>query len=179
MKIFKPSRRKALKQQTINADQIYKRIETKYLIDENQKEVFYRSEDWQSAKFFVYENYEKVCFCCYDTKQLQIDHIKPLSLFPEKCLDIFNLQILCKTCNQLKSNRSKKKFKRLKKNQRIKYTVNRDELKRKWMKYFPLKNKFNVITNDKDKKILIDSKLTEIEKIQIILGKNGGKRRGF
>lgn len=35
---------------------------------------------------------------------LTIDHIKPVSIFPDSSMDINNLQVLCWECNQTKSN---------------------------------------------------------------------------
>jgi hypothetical protein len=43
--------------------------------------------------------------CCYSTtKPLHVDHIKPVSKYPELKLEFDNLQILCENCNLGKSN---------------------------------------------------------------------------
>jgi len=43
---------------------------------------------------------------CLSVKELQGDHIKPKSLYPHESLNIHNIQILCRYCNELKSNYS-------------------------------------------------------------------------
>jgi len=41
---------------------------------------------------------------CGSTENIEVDHIKPRSKFPELRWDFDNLQILCRKCNVLKWN---------------------------------------------------------------------------
>lgn len=67
---------------------------------------FYLSSAWKTLRYRVFETYGRKCLLCgTDQETLHVDHIKPRSLFPELELDINNLQVLCATCNQGKSNR--------------------------------------------------------------------------
>jgi|688.fasta_scaffold566903_2 5-methylcytosine-specific restriction endonuclease McrA len=68
------------------------------------KESFYMTDQWRSLRKQVLKKYGSVCMKCQSKKQIHIDHIKPRSLFPELELDFDNLQVLCKTCNERKSN---------------------------------------------------------------------------
>ncbi|MBX0289734.1 HNH endonuclease [Hymenobacter sp. HSC-4F20] len=49
------------------------------------------------------------CQCCGRTRKdgvaIQVDHIKPRSRYPKLCLTFSNLQVLCWSCNQGKSNK--------------------------------------------------------------------------
>lgn len=69
---------------------------------------FYKTPEWKYLRRCAFLIYGRECHCCYSegSKQhpLHIDHIKPKSLFPQLCLDITNLQVLCEECNMLKSN---------------------------------------------------------------------------
>ena len=47
----------------------------------------------------------KCCACNSTEAELHIDHIKPVSKYPELAFDINNLQVLCKDCNLSKSNK--------------------------------------------------------------------------
>ena len=66
---------------------------------------FYNSREWKELRFRVLIHYQRKCMACYATnKQLHVDHIKPISKFPELKLDFENLQILCDDCNIGKLN---------------------------------------------------------------------------
>jgi len=69
---------------------------------------FYASKVWKTVRLRALQIYGAECHCCSDkgTRQepLHVDHIKPRSLYPRLSLDITNLQILCKRCNEKKSN---------------------------------------------------------------------------
>jgi hypothetical protein len=43
---------------------------------------------------------------CGAESNLELDHIKPTSKFPELTFEFSNLQILCKSCNAKKSNKT-------------------------------------------------------------------------
>mgnify|MGYP003675798593 CR=1 FL=1 len=46
------------------------------------------------------------CFKCGCSDNLEIDHIKPESKYPELALDENNVQLLCRSCNASKGNRN-------------------------------------------------------------------------
>ncbi|WP_248579895.1 HNH endonuclease signature motif containing protein [Nocardioides sp. InS609-2] len=50
---------------------------------------------------------------CGSTEELQADHIKPASLYPELALDIDNMQTLCGPCNRRKSDSNDQSVERL------------------------------------------------------------------
>lgn len=70
----------------------------------NKNKRFYDSKKWSTIRKKVFLIYDRKCMACGSTKELQVDHIKPRSKFPELELDIYNLQILCKKCNFEKFN---------------------------------------------------------------------------
>lgn len=70
---------------------------------------FLRTWAWRELRYATIKRYGPVCMCCGATARtsgepIQVDHIKPRSLFPELALDPENLQPLCSPCNQGKSN---------------------------------------------------------------------------
>lgn len=66
--------------------------------------LFLLRKEWVELRKSALAMYGSVCHKCGTTKNIQVDHIKPKSKYPELSLDINNLQILCWTCNRLKSN---------------------------------------------------------------------------
>jgi hypothetical protein len=65
---------------------------------------------WRELRYATIKRYGPVCQCCGATPKtsgepIQVDHIKPRSLFPELAMDPENLGILCAPCNQGKSNK--------------------------------------------------------------------------
>lgn len=67
---------------------------------------FYDSRAWKKLRLRVFKAYFPICMKCGGTKILQVDHIKPRSLFPELELRFNNMQILCRECNMEKSNKN-------------------------------------------------------------------------
>ena len=70
---------------------------------------FLRSEEWLMLRANAIAKHGCRCMRC-GTKMktlssINVDHIKPRSLFPHLAFDIDNLQILCGPCNKLKCNR--------------------------------------------------------------------------
>lgn len=70
---------------------------------------FLRTWAWRELRYATIKRYGPVCQCCGATAKtsgepIQVDHIKPRSLFPELAMDPENLQVLCAPCNQGKSN---------------------------------------------------------------------------
>ena len=65
----------------------------------------YGSIKWKRLRYPVLRaNNFKCCACNTSSVELHIDHIKPISKYPELAFSINNLQVLCKDCNLSKSN---------------------------------------------------------------------------
>lgn len=72
---------------------------------------FFRSNEWKEIRFRVLEKYGRECMCCGETKgAMNVDHIKPKSIYPELSLNFDNLQVLCKACNEGKGVTSQTDF---------------------------------------------------------------------
>ena len=68
--------------------------------------LFYKTREWREVRYKVFVRFGKKCQCCGSTDgYLHVDHILPRSKYPDKELDIENLQILCEACNIGKSNK--------------------------------------------------------------------------
>lgn len=71
----------------------------------NSIKLFMKSDDWKLLRFSVLRKYGYKCMACHKKNtELHVDHIKPVSIYPELARDINNLQVLCKDCNIGKSN---------------------------------------------------------------------------
>lgn len=71
---------------------------------------FLRTWAWRELRYATIKRYGPICMCCGATAKtsgepIQVDHIKPRSLFPELALDPENTQVMCGPCNQGKSNK--------------------------------------------------------------------------
>lgn len=66
---------------------------------------FYRSAEWKSARQECLTRMGAVCAQCGSTERMNVDHIKPRSLFPELALEPANLRPLCWPCNRAKAAR--------------------------------------------------------------------------
>ena len=67
---------------------------------------FYSSDEWQEMKRLINNFYDARCMKCGVIKTMfHVDHILPRSLYPEYELHPDNLQRLCKSCNEAKSNK--------------------------------------------------------------------------
>ena len=66
---------------------------------------FYNSTDWRHLRAKFFKKNPKYCKNCGKSSNLQVDHIKPRSKFPELALEYSNLQILCQRCNSSKGNK--------------------------------------------------------------------------
>ena len=65
---------------------------------------FYKSDEWALLRYAALEKSRGRCECCgasgqEDGIRLMVDHIKPISKFPELRADPDNLQVLCAQCN--------------------------------------------------------------------------------
>lgn len=66
---------------------------------------FYLSDDWEYIRDLTRKLYGKKCMKCRSVDTIKhVDHIRPRSLYPDLELNIRNLQILCKECNEEKCN---------------------------------------------------------------------------
>lgn len=70
---------------------------------------FLRTWAWRELRYATIKRYGPVCMCCGATAKtsgepIQVDHIKPRSLFPALALDPESLQVMCGPCNMGKSN---------------------------------------------------------------------------
>ncbi len=63
---------------------------------------FYRSLAWRQIRYLALKN-SGGCNCCGATAAqgalLHVDHIKPISKYPELKLSLDNVQVLCEDCN--------------------------------------------------------------------------------
>lgn len=67
--------------------------------------VFYRSKQWLALRIRVFATYGRSCMKCRRADGIMhVDHIKPRSKYPELSLEFDNMQVLCESCNQEKSN---------------------------------------------------------------------------
>jgi 5-methylcytosine-specific restriction endonuclease McrA len=64
---------------------------------------FLESDEWLKLRFLAIQKYGRRCMCCgakpEDGAVIQVDHIKPRSIYPELAANINNLQVLCRECN--------------------------------------------------------------------------------
>lgn len=69
---------------------------------------FLDSKEWKRLRLQALKKHGSRCQCCGDGPHngamLNVDHIKPRSLFPELALHLDNLQVLCGLCNEGKGN---------------------------------------------------------------------------
>lgn len=65
---------------------------------------FCDSPEWRALRAQVLEYYGKECMKCEATDcVIQVDHIRPKSLYPELRLEFKNMQVLCRECNRAKA----------------------------------------------------------------------------
>ncbi len=68
-----------------------------------KKDEFQSSRLWQELRKKVLDFYGKTCMKCKrHDRVMQVDHIRPKSLYPEFKLDFRNMQVLCLECNKEK-----------------------------------------------------------------------------
>lgn len=85
-------------------------VRFKYLIGRDQKKVFYQSPEWKALRKFALEIFKNECFKCGSCEEIQVDHISPISIKPWLALHPKNIQLLCKKCNESKSNKNSDRF---------------------------------------------------------------------
>jgi 5-methylcytosine-specific restriction endonuclease McrA len=81
-----------------------------YVEKEKPETCFYLGDDWKYLRRIIFRLYGRWCMKCTSTKDLHIDHIKPKSKYPHLSLRVDNLQVLCKHCNEEKSNLNEDDF---------------------------------------------------------------------
>ena len=59
---------------------------------------------WKAAKLACKERDDYRCVRCDSTEDLSVDHILPLSEYPELAFELENLQTLCRDCHTDKNN---------------------------------------------------------------------------
>lgn len=65
----------------------------------------YDDPRWKPLRYKTLRKYNFQCLSCNrGNLELHVDHIKPISKYPELAFDENNLQVLCKDCNLGKSN---------------------------------------------------------------------------
>ena len=64
---------------------------------------------WPRLREAAFNAYGRKCSACgamaKHGAKMHVDHIKPMSRFPEIALDLSNLQILCENCNLIKGDK--------------------------------------------------------------------------
>ena len=60
--------------------------------------------EWEALRVECFERDDYTCQWCGSTEELQADHVRPISEWPELALDLANLQTLCGSCNRHKSD---------------------------------------------------------------------------
>lgn len=70
---------------------------------------FYDRYAWKRLRYTILQKHGPKCMLCNATREdgavIQVDHIKPISIWPELALTESNLQVLCRDCNLGKSNK--------------------------------------------------------------------------
>lgn len=83
----------------------YKKVKYKrtYQNANERRDAFHASAAWQELRARVLDHYGRKCLRCGKTSgPIQVDHIKPRSLYPELRLEFRNMQVLCHACNMEK-----------------------------------------------------------------------------
>lgn len=96
----------------VQKQSVKKKPRKKKKYDNHKSDNFYKTDEWLKLRVRVLERYECKCMMCgrspkEDGIKIHVDHIKPMSRFPELGLVFSNLQILCEDCNIGKGNRYK------------------------------------------------------------------------
>ncbi len=65
----------------------------------------YNTNKWRDLRLVILRKYDR-CLCCGSKNNLSVDHILPVSLYPQHAFSENNLQVLCTSCNSSKGNRN-------------------------------------------------------------------------
>ena len=102
---------KNLRETVKNLENKIARIEGKHKKNEPQKHWLYSSSKWQELRYKTLRKFGFKCMACNSSNvELHVDHIKPISKYPNLALEEKNLQVLCKNCNLGKSNKFEDNF---------------------------------------------------------------------
>lgn len=75
----------------------------------DEEEDYHNTSRWKDLRYWVLREHEGRCCLCgrraTEGRPLEVDHIKPKSKYPQLQWDWDNMQVLCKDCNQGKSNK--------------------------------------------------------------------------
>lgn len=78
--------------------------EREFISTSMRSETFYRTLEWKSFRYQILKLRGNHCECCgrgpKDGAIIQVDHILPRWIYPEKAFDVSNMQILCLECNE-------------------------------------------------------------------------------
>jgi len=77
---------------------------------DDRKPEFIFSPEYLSVRYEALKRSNGKCQLCGSRDRLEVDHIKPISLYPKLQLEISNLQVLCHQCNSGKSNTDQTDF---------------------------------------------------------------------
>lgn len=73
----------------------------KYFAPKFKRDEFFNTRRWLDLRAKVLSYYGRMCMkCTTKIKIIQVDHIKPRSLYPELEFTFSNLQVLCIDCNR-------------------------------------------------------------------------------
>lgn len=102
----KSEKAKTLKKERLDAKK--KRAKRRRINRKKLPKDLYNSNKWLKLRYKVLSKYKAKCMLCNATREdgvhMHVDHIKPVSIYPELAFDEDNLQILCAKCNLGKSN---------------------------------------------------------------------------
>ena len=85
--------------------ELYRKGDNPYLSPPDYS--FYQTKEWLTLRKEILDIYGPLCMKCGDEGgSPHVDHIKPISFYPELKLDKGNLQVLCRKCNIKKSNKN-------------------------------------------------------------------------
>ena len=71
---------------------------------------FYHSSEYLRLRYLAVKGSAGQCQACGSKEKIQVDHIKPRSLYPKLELELSNLQVLCQKCNYGKGNTDETDF---------------------------------------------------------------------
>lgn len=74
------------------------------IVPEQRIELLTSSREWVEIRRLVLSLLGRRCLACNAIDSFEVDHIYPLSIYPERGLSVSNLQVLCSNCNSDKSN---------------------------------------------------------------------------
>lgn len=103
----------------LELDQWLKKVERKANQLKDNRDPRKQFERWRSSqdgKEWKHQQYVKqrgecaICKAPNPLKGMHIDHIKPISLYPDRALDLDNLRLLCPPCNSSRGNSTDRDF---------------------------------------------------------------------